>query len=65
MLLLGGVVPHVDFRAELHLLDLDLSLVLARLLRLDGLDIGTIQGRLGLVDGFLSSGLGVSRNLVA
>ena len=37
MLLLGGVVPYVDLRAELHFLGLDLALVLASLLRLDGL----------------------------
>ena len=37
MLLLRGVVPHVDLRAELHFLGLDLALVLASLLRLDGL----------------------------
>ena len=37
MLLLGGVVAHVDFRTELHFLRLDLRLVLARLLGLDGL----------------------------
>ena len=36
VLLLGGVVPHVDLRAELHFLGLDLALVLASLLRLDG-----------------------------
>ena len=37
VLLLGGVVAHVDLRAELHFLGLDLALVLASLLGLDGL----------------------------
>lgn len=37
VLLLGGVVAHVDLRPELHLLDLDLVLVLTSLLGLDGL----------------------------
>ena len=37
VLLLGRVVAHVDLRAELHFLGLDLALVLARLLGLDRL----------------------------
>ena len=37
VLLLRGVVAHVDLRTELHFLGLDLALVLASLLRLDGL----------------------------
>ena len=37
VLLLGGVVAHVDLRPELHFLRLDLALVLAGLLGLDGL----------------------------
>lgn len=37
MLLLRGVISHVDLRAELHLFDFNLALVLASLLCLDGL----------------------------
>ena len=37
VLLLGGVVAHVDLRPELHFLNLDLVLVLTSLLGLDGL----------------------------
>ena len=37
MLFLRGVVAHIDFRAKLHFLDLDLALILARLLGFDGL----------------------------
>ena len=37
MALLGLVVAHVDLGTELHLLDLDARLVLARLLGLHGL----------------------------
>ena len=37
VLLLGGVVAHVDLRAELHFLGFDLVLVLTSLLCLDGL----------------------------
>ena len=35
VLLLGRVVAHIDLRAELHFLGLDLALVLARLLGFD------------------------------